>query len=224
MVFCYFSVGALMNLSYYILLISKIIAHKILHIKFLLSTFAAQFSGGQTVDYLKHFTIPFRGLKPGVHQYDYQVDKRFFERIEYAEVSNGNLKVELELTKQERMLIFDFTITGYVEVDCDRCLGKFNQDIEGSEKLFVKFGEEWEEESDDVIIIPEGEYQFDISEYLYEYIILLLPMQRIHPDDENGETTCDQDMVDRIGSQSEVSETDPRWDALLKLKNDNRKQ
>jgi uncharacterized metal-binding protein YceD (DUF177 family) len=203
-------------------LIFKIITRKFLVIKFLFSTFAAQFSGGHKVDHLKQFTIPFRGLKPGVHQYDYQIDKRFFERLEYAEVSNGNLKVELELTKQDRMLIFNFTIEGEVEVDCDRCLGKFNQAVAGNEKLFVKFGEKWEEESDDVIIIPEGEYQFDISKYLYEYIILLLPMQRIHPDDENGETTCDQDMVSRLGSHPEVSEPDPRWDALLKLKNKNK--
>jgi uncharacterized metal-binding protein YceD (DUF177 family) len=174
------------------------------------------------VDYLKHFIIPFRGLKQGVHQYEYHIGKEFFQRLEYAEVSNGNVNVDLELTKQERMLIFDFTIDGFVEVPCDRCLGEFNQVIAGKEKLIVKFGEEWEEESDDVIIIPEGEYQFDTSKYIYEYIMLLLPMQRIHPDDENGMTTCDQDMVNRLGSHPEVSETDPRWDALLKLKNKNK--
>ncbi len=174
------------------------------------------------MDYLKQFIIPFRGLKQGVHHYDYQIDKKFFQVLEYAEVSNGNLKVDVELTKQERMLIFDFTIEGYVEVTCDRCLVGFDQALAGNEKLIVKFGEEWEEESDEVIIIPEGEYQFDISKYIYEYVVLLLPMQRIHPDDENGNTTCDQDMVDRLGSHPDVSETDPRWDALLKLKNENK--
>jgi len=174
------------------------------------------------VDNFKQFKIPFRGLKPGVHQYDYQIDKQFFEHLEYAELSNGNLKVSLELTRQERMLIFEFSIRGNVEVICDRCLGKFNQAIDGNEKLFVKFGEDWEEESEDVIIIPESEYQFDISKYLYEYIVLLMPMQRIHPDDEQGKTTCDQDMVDRLDNHQKVSEFDPRWDALLKLKNKNK--
>jgi uncharacterized metal-binding protein YceD (DUF177 family) len=176
------------------------------------------------VDYLKHFIIPFRGLKQGVHQYDYQIDKKFFQCLEYAQISNGNVKVGIELTKQERMLIFNFTIDGYVEVTCDRCLGEFNQALAGNEKLIVKFGEKWEEESEDVIIIPEGEYQFDISKYIYEYIVLLLPMQRIHPDDENGNTTCDQDMVARLGSHPGVSERDPRWDALLKLKNENKQK
>jgi uncharacterized metal-binding protein YceD (DUF177 family) len=193
-------------------------------IKFLFSTFAAQFSGGQTVDYLKHFIIPFRGLKQGVHQYDFQIDEKFFQRLEYAELSKGNVKIDLELTKQERMLIFHFIINGYVEVTCDRCLGEFNEAIAGDEKLIVKFGEEWEEESEDVIIIPEGEYQFDVSKYIYEYIMLLLPMQRIHPDDENGFTSCDQDMVSRLGSHPETTESDPRWDVLLKLKNKNKQK
>ena len=174
------------------------------------------------MDYLKHFVIPFRGLKPGIHQYNYQVDKRFFERFEYAEINNGDVKVDVELNIQERMLIFDFKIAGSVEVNCDRCLGQFNHDIAGNERLFVKFGEDWEEESEDVLVIPKGEYQLDISKYIHEYIMLMLPMQRIHPDDENGETTCDLEMVKRLGNHTESSETDPRWDALLRLKDKNK--
>ena len=175
------------------------------------------------MDYLKHFVIPFHGLKEGVHHFDYKIDRKFFESFEYAEINNGNVNVVVELTRQERMLIFDFNITGYVEVACDRCLGEFNQAIAGTEKLIVKFGEIWEEESDNVLLIPEGEYQFDISKYIYEYIMLLLPMKRIHPDDENGDTTCEMDMVNRLGYHPESSETDPRWDVLLKLKNENNK-
>jgi uncharacterized metal-binding protein YceD (DUF177 family) len=171
------------------------------------------------VGYLKHFVIPFHGLKEGIHHFDYDIDKRFFESFEYAEINNGKVNLVVELTRQERMLILDFNITGYVRVMCDRCLGEFNQPIAGNEKLIVKFGEDWEEESEDVIIIPEGEHQFDISQYIYEYIMLLLPMKRIHPDDENGVTTCETDMVNRLGDHPENSETDPRWDALLKLKN-----
>ena len=174
--------------------------------------------------YLKHFVIPFHGLKEGVHHFDYDIDKRFFESFEYAEINNGKVNVIVELTLQERMLIFDFEIDGYVEVKCDRCLGQFNHNIAGSERLIVKFGKDWIEESDDVLVIPEDEYQFDISKFIYEYIILLLPMQRIHPDDENGDTTCDEEMVNRLEHHPESSETDPRWDVLLKLKNENKKQ
>lgn len=176
------------------------------------------------MDYLKDFIIPFRGLKAGNHHFDYIIDNRFFESIEYAELSKGKVKVLIELTLQERMLIFDFSINGFVEVSCDRCLGLFNQDISGSAKLIVKFGEDWVEESDEVIVIPESEHQFDVSKYLYEYIILLLPMRCIHPNDEDGVSTCDQEIVKRLGHHPVNSETDPRWDVLLKLKKESKQQ
>lgn len=176
------------------------------------------------MNYLKQFIIQFRGLNEGVHQYNYQVDKKFFEHFECTEISNGNIKVDVELNRQERMLIFDFNIDGWVEVACDRCLDGFEQDVAGREKLIVRFGEDWLEESDDVLVIPDGEYEFDISNFLYEYIMLLLPMQCIHPDDENGITTCNPDMVNRLDDHPEDTEPDPRWDALLNLKSDNKQE
>jgi len=174
--------------------------------------------GGKKVDYLKNFVIPFRGLKIGDHHFDFMIDNRFFEAIEYAELAKGLVKVSLDLTLQERMMIFEFTLNGYVEVDCDRCLEPFAQPVEGQERLIVKFGDKFEEQSDEVIVILEGEYEFNLSPYIYEYINLLLPMQHIHPDDENGNSTCDKDMLGRLSHNDIEPEADPRWEILKKLK------
>lgn len=170
------------------------------------------------MDYLKEFVIPFRGLKNEIHHFDFVIDSKFFDAIEYAELEQGKIDISLELIKEERMMIFEFGITGEVEVECDRCLEPFNQAIDGTERLIVKFGETFEEQSDDVIIIPEGEYEFDLSTYIYEYIRLLLPMQCIHPDDEDGNSTCNQEMLDRLLQENKEPTIDPRWDALKKLK------
>lgn len=116
------------------------------------------------------------------------------------------------------MLIFEFSITGTVEVTCDRCLELFDYPVEGNETLYVKLGDEWDEESDDVLIIPESEHEFNVSQLIYEYIMLMLPIQRIHPDDENGKSTCDPTMLEKLGTQPEPQETDPRWEALAQLK------
>lgn len=192
-------------------------------IKFWLSNFyflllPPNFREEHIVNYLKDFVIPFRGLKSEVHHFDFVVDKKFFDAIEYAELEQGLVNISLDLTKQERMMIFEFNIKGFVEVPCDRCLEPFNQKVEGNERLIVKFGEKYEEQSDEVILIPESDYEFDIAPYIYEYIDLLLPMQRIHPDDESGNSTCDQDMLDRLSPPYEEPTTDPRWEALKKLK------
>lgn len=172
----------------------------------------------RTVDYLKQFVIPFSGLKIGEHHFDFEIDDKFFEAIEAAEISHGRVLVNIKLIKQERMLIFDFRISGAVEVTCDRCLDTFDQAVEGEERLIVKFGESWSEESDEVIIIPESEHQINLSQYLYEYISLLLPMKRVHPVDENGRSTCNPDMLDRIQGQDHSQASDPRWDVLKNLK------
>jgi len=171
------------------------------------------------VDYLKNFVIPFRGLKIDVHHFDFVMNNKFFEAIEYAELKKGLVDVSLDLIKQERMMIFEFNLKGSVEVLCDRCLEPFDQSIEGYEKLIVKYGEKFEEQSDEVIIISESDFEFNISPYIYEFINLLLPMQHIHPDDENGNSTCDKDMLDRLSSNDIEHESDPRWDVLKNLKN-----
>jgi hypothetical protein len=46
---------------------------------------------GQIVVEMKvsnEFLIPFIGLKLGKHQFDYQIDKSFFDRFEYDEFEN----------------------------------------------------------------------------------------------------------------------------------------
>jgi len=170
------------------------------------------------VDYLKNFAIPFRGLKLGDHHFEYVIGEKFFDCIEYSEVKRGKLLVEIEMNKQERMLIFEFCINGTVEVVCDRCLDLFDYAVSGNEILYVKLGETWEEESDDMIVIPENEHEINVSQLIYEYIILMLPIQRIHPDDENGKSTCDPEMLEKLGAAPEPQETDPRWEALANLK------
>ncbi len=170
------------------------------------------------MDYLKNFAIPFRGLKLGDHHFEYVIGEKFFDCIEYSEIKKGKVAVGIDLNKQERMLIFEFSINGSVEVTCDRCLELFDYPVEGNETLYVKLGDEWDEESDDVLIIPESEHEFNISQLIYEYIMLMLPIQRIHPDDEDGNSTCDPEMLEKLGTQPEPQETDPRWEALEQLK------
>jgi uncharacterized protein len=170
------------------------------------------------VNYLKQFVIPFSGLKPGTHQYKFIVDDKFFEALDYSLYRHGTVNVGIDLIRQDRMLIFDFAISGFVEVACDRCLDPFNYDIDGNRRLIFKFGSDWEEVSDEIFIIPESEYQIDITHYLYEYISLMLPIKCIHPDDENGVSACNPEMLKYLDIRPKIQEIDPRWDGLKKLK------
>ncbi|SDL30942.1 Uncharacterized metal-binding protein YceD, DUF177 family [Pedobacter sp. ok626] len=174
---------------------------------------------------LKQFSIPFTGLKIGKHQFDFEVDNSFFEAFEYSLVKKGNLKAEVELDKQETMLLLQFRIKGTIVLDCDKCLAEFEAPISVQERQIVKFAED-ELESDDleIITLSRKESELDISELIYEFITVSVPYIKICEENGDGQK-CDQEMIARleslaVGSQEEEQQQsdDPRWAALKKLK------
>lgn len=174
---------------------------------------------------LKQFSIPFTGLKIGKHQFDFEVDNSFFEAFEYSLVKKGNLKAEVELDKQETMLLLQFRINGTIVLDCDKCLAEFEAPISVQERQIVKFAED-ELESDDleIITLSKKESELDISALIYEFITVSVPYIKVCEENGDGQK-CDQEMIARleslaVGSQEEEQQQsdDPRWAALKKLK------
>ena len=111
----------------------------------------------------KKFIIPFIGLSLGKHQYHYDIDDSFFQEFEHSEIKQGNLEVSLVLDKQSTMLILDIAIRGFVNVMCDRCLDNFNMKLNTEQRLFVKFGEETREETDEIVVFSTNEYEIDVA-------------------------------------------------------------
>ncbi len=169
---------------------------------------------------LKEYNIQFVGLEPGNHQFEFEVNDTFFEQFEFSQIQHGQVHITVDLEKMERMMVFAITLAGKVLVTCDRCTDEFYFPLSHTEKLIVKLGAEFMEESDDVVVIPETEYQFELAPYIYEFIHLALPFRLLHPDDEHGNSTCDPDMLQRLNSLSVSETTDPRWEALKKLNPD----
>ncbi len=169
------------------------------------------------MDYLREFVIPFVGLSAGQHQFNYTIDDKFFACYDYSEIKNARVNIGLTLEKHERMLVLTFNIKGTLEVTCSRCLDPFDLPIEGTETLYVKFGEEFKEEDVDVVVIPENESKFDISPYIYDYLHLMVPFRVVHPANEEGVSACDPDVIKRLNNTEEQKDSDPRWDKLKGL-------
>ncbi len=170
---------------------------------------------------LKEYAIQFVGLEPGNHQFEFEVNDSFFEHFEFSQIQHGQIDVTVDLEKMERMMIFNIRIEGEALVTCDRCTEEFSCPLSDTQQLIVKLGAEYMEESEDVVIIPETDYQFDLSAYIYEFIHLALPVRLLHPDDENGNSTCDPDMLRLLETLKPTEDTfDPRWEALRKLNTD----
>ncbi len=169
------------------------------------------------MNYLDQFSINFINLSLGIHAFEFDLDEQFFEVYEEDEISKARVKVLVSLEKQERMLVLYFDIKGSVNVMCDRCLDQFEQPVTGEARLIVKFGDSYSEESDEVVVIPESDYKLNVSQYIYEFINLFLPIKRVHPNDEQGVSKCNPEFVNRLKGPEEYETTDPRWDVLKLL-------
>ena len=171
---------------------------------------------------LKQYTIPFVGLKEGSHQFQYQIENTFFEEFQYEEFNATNVKVDVEFVKKSTLFEILFSVNGYVNVPCDLTSEPFDQEIEGEFKLIVKFGQEFNDDNEEILIIPFEEYQLNIAQYIYELIILSVPKKRVHPDVLNG--TMKSETLEKlkeleINKEKSVEDeaTDPRWDKLKDL-------
>lgn len=134
------------------------------------------------------------------------------------------LNARVQLTKQSSMLVFDLNLTGFINAQCDRCGDDFELPLNTHGQLLVKFGDEAREVDVDVFIIPATETHFNIAQQLYEYICVTKPLHIVHPDDKNGNSTCNPVFLKKLKDINNHPENrkekngDPRWDALKNLK------
>ena len=172
----------------------------------------------------KEFEIPFSGLKQGKHQFEFQIDQTFFEAFDYDEFRSSDVKAAVTLDKMSTMMEMAIDISGHVNVLCDSSGEPFDQPISGKLELVIKFGEEFNDEDDEILILPHGAHEFNIAQYLYELIVLSVPSKRIHPGIEDGSLKSEaleklKELHPKEGKEPS-DETDPRWDALRDLLTD----
>ena len=169
----------------------------------------------------KEYSIPFSGLKEGKHEYSYQIENTFFESFGYEEFNATTITVAVVMNKTSTMLELDFKADGAVNVLCDLTGEPFDQPVSGEMELVVKFGETYNDEDDEILIIPHSEHKINVAQYIYEMLVLAVPQKRVHPGIADG--TLKSEALDRLDElrpkeiKENKDENDPRWDALKKL-------
>ncbi len=178
---------------------------------------------------LKEFNIAFAGLKQGQHEFFFELDNAFFESFGFDEFNTAAATATLVLEKRSTLMDLHIEGGGTVNVNCDVTNEPFDLPIDAAMDIVVKFGDHFNDDNEDILILPHGEYQFNIAQYLYEMIVLSLPFKRTHPGLKDG--TLKSEVLDkleelklsntRVDTTEDNSDIDPRWDALKKLKTDN---
>lgn len=170
------------------------------------------------------FLIPFIGLKIGKHHFDYQISKEFFEEFGFDEFESCHINVQIVLEKKTSHLEIGFKHNGSVNVPCDLTGENFDLSIKGKLKLIVNFGDAYNDDNEELLILPHGEHQVDVSQYIYEMIALSIPQKRIHPGVKDGTLKSEaldklNELQSNINKEKKEEEIDPRWDKLKKLLN-----
>lgn len=172
----------------------------------------------------KEFNIPFSGLKQGKHNFNFEIDNTFFDSFGYDDFNSANIQLSIILNKMTTIMELDFEASGSVNVNCDITSEPYDQAITSELHLVVKFGEEYNDEDDEILILPHGEHQLDISQYAYEMLVLSVPQKRVHPGIADG--TLKSEVLDKLQElqpkekRNDKEENDPRWDELKKLLTD----
>jgi len=164
------------------------------------------------------FDIPFAGLSLGSHQYDFELDETFFKEFDNDSINGGNLKVVLEFEKGESIFTFRFRIKGILITKCDRCLNDLELNIAEEKEMLVKFDSDLDDkEIDDIIVINRNEHVINVSQHIYDFVTLSLPMRSVH---EEGK--CDPEVDNFLSKESgiEEQEVDPRWEKLKGIVSD----
>jgi len=177
--------------------------------------------------YNREFEIAWQGLKAGVHKYQFDIDDKFIQRFNTDEsFSDWHVNLGLTFDKHENFFMLHFDIDGDVSVPCDRCGDNFKLRLWDEFDLIIKLigeGQEDIDEEDDVVFIPRSETVIDLSNWVYEFVMLSVPLQHIHPDTPDGRPGCNPQALKLLDQLAEHHEDNinPIWKDLEKIKNKN---
>tara|TARA_B100000929_G_scaffold169847_1_gene134543 strand:- start:206 stop:727 length:522 start_codon:yes stop_codon:yes gene_type:complete len=173
------------------------------------------------MQFLDKYVINFGGLKDGRHDFQFELEKKFFENFDYDEFNNCKITAKIKLIKKCNLLELEFCSNGVINLNCHVSNEPFDYTHNTNLNLLVRFGSGYNNDNDEFLILPKGSHQLDISQQLYEMIVLSLPIKIIHPGIIDG--SLKSDTLSRLKQyesnfKENTNTEDPRWDKLKELK------
>jgi len=166
------------------------------------------------------FILKFAGLKDGKHKFEYEADNSFFKAYDYREFNDANINFNIDFIKKPTVLELQIIGDGVVNINCTLSNEPFDYNLKTRFKLIVKFGEYYDDSNDELLILPQGSHSINLDQFLYEMVVLSMPIRNVHPGVEDG--SIKSDVINRLKdfdiNNEKSSNFDPRWDKLKKLK------
>ena len=170
--------------------------------------------------FLNQYVINFNGLKEGEHNFEFDLDNKFFEHFDYNDFNSCQIKAGVRVNKKSNLLEFVFSSKGRININCFVSNEPFDYLQEHQIKLVVKFSSELINDNEELVILPVGTSTLNVAQYLFEMIILSLPIKIIHPGVVDG--SLESETLNKLKEleskvQEKSSKIDPRWDKLKDL-------
>ena len=178
------------------------------------------------MNYRREFEIAFVGLKPGIHEFKYKIDNKFFSSYSKQDFVDCEAAINLQLDKKNGFMLLKFDIDGAADVSCDICGNAISMQLWDEYKMMVKMVENPDEmnvneEDPDVYYISKGESHLQIADWIFEFITLSLPYQKRCADNERGGPKCNKEVLAKLNAlhQPLEKEINPVWKGLSQFKN-----
>lgn len=144
----------------------------------------------------KEFIIQIKGLQIGKHLYNFPISGSFFRSFDNSQILDADLQADVELEKGGGWMNVTAQVTGDVTVECDRCLDDVVLPMDFECSMAVKFAKSVEDDDgDEFIIMDPTDSELDLTQFLYDYVCLNLPLQKVHREGE-----CNSEMMQKLGS------------------------
>ncbi len=170
----------------------------------------------------QNYTVNIIGLSQKAHRFDFELGDEFFGQYGQTLLESGLFKVGVILDKRETLIEASFHIQGNAHLTCDRCLEPFDYPMDLDRMILFKYGQEEKELSDEIVLITHEQVSLDLGQYIYELIVVAIPMKRLHPKYIND--NLEESEIQLVYSSpieannKEEDAIDPRWEKLKKLK------
>jgi uncharacterized protein len=166
------------------------------------------------------YVVRFSELKDDTETFEFLLRDSFFQAYKSSDWENGLIDATVSVRKRPDGITIDLKMTGELTVICDRCLDSFQLPVDFTQRLYVQYGQEPEELDDNIVVVAWEDNQINLAGYFYEYLVLSIPVKRVHPDNPFGDSGCNKEMIEKLEEHIILKKTenrDSRWDDLKKL-------
>lgn len=173
----------------------------------------------------REFEIAYVGLKPGIHVFEYRIEDKFFVPYGEQEFTNCIANIKLSLEKNSGFMQLKFDIDGKADVSCDKCGNTLLMQLWDEFNIIVKIVDDPEimneqEEDPDIYYIGRGESHLHLTDWIYEFVNLSIPLQKMCNESEKGGPKCNLEVLEKLRKMEEdvMKDTNAVWKGLDKLK------